>query len=218
MNRLLPRLLCGLVLIVPTRSQSQDAAPNFSQAGVVFLKKHCIECHSGEKPKAELSLAGFIDNASVVKKRKTWESVFKMIESGEMPPDDKPQPTSKEIQDFATLARAVFEHHDKHAKPDPGRVTMRRLNRVEYANTLRDLVGADFNPAAAFPSDDISHGFDDIGDVLTLSPVLMGEERTVPDAPRKVSGRINEDIETQRHRGHRENRRSGNSVTSVPLC
>ena len=173
MNRLLLRLLCGLVLLVPTQSQSQEAVPNFSQAGFAFLKKHCLECHSGDKPKAELSLAGFTDNASVVKRRKTWESVLKMVESSEMPPDDKPQPTSKEIADFATLARAVFEHHDKNAKPDPGRVTMRRLNRVEYANTLRDLVGADFNPAADFPSDDIGHGFDNIGDVLTLSPILM---------------------------------------------
>ncbi len=173
MNRSLLHLLCGLVWLVPTRGQSQDAAPNFSQAGVAFLKKHCLECHSGDKPKAELSLAGFTDNASVVKKRKTWDSVLKMVESSEMPPDDKPQPTAKEIADLAALARSVFEHHDKNAKPDPGRVTMRRLNRVEYANTLRDLVGADFNPAADFPSDDIGHGFDNIGDVLTLSPVLM---------------------------------------------
>ena len=173
MNRLLLRLLCGLVLLVPTQGQSQDAVPNFSEAGVAFLKKHCLECHSGDKPKAELSLAGFTHNASVVKKRKTWDSVLKMVESSEMPPDDKPQPTAKEIADFASLARGVFEHHDKNAKPDPGRVTMRRLNRVEYANTLRDLVGADFNPAADFPSDDIGHGFDNIGDVLTLSPVLM---------------------------------------------
>ena len=173
MNRLLLRVFCGFVLFVPTESQSQDAAPNFSQMGLAFLKKHCLECHSGDKPKAELSLAGFVDNASVVKKRKTWESVLKMVESSEMPPDDKPQPTAKEIEEFASLARAVFEHHDKNAKPDPGRVTMRRLNRVEYANTLRDLVGADFNPAADFPSDDIGHGFDNIGDVLTLSPILM---------------------------------------------
>ena len=173
MNRFSLCLLGGLLLLAPSRSQSQDLPPNFSQTGVAFLKKHCLECHSGDKPKAELSLAGFIDNASVVKKRKTWESVLKMVESSEMPPDDKPQPTAKEIEEFASLARAVFVHHDKHAKPDPGRVTMRRLNRVEYANTLRDLVGVDFNPAADFPSDDIGHGFDNIGDVLTLSPILM---------------------------------------------
>lgn len=177
MNCLSLRLLVGqlllTVLLFPSPGRTQEPAPDFSKAGLAFLKMHCLECHSGDKPKAELSLAGFVDNASVVKKRKTWESVLKMVEAGEMPPDDKPQPTAKEIEDFATLARSVFDHHDKTAKPDPGRVTMRRLNRVEYANTLRDLVGADFNPAADFPSDDIGHGFDNIGDVLTLSPVLM---------------------------------------------
>ena len=177
MNSLLLRLLVSqllvTVLLFPSPSQSQESSPDFSTAGLAFLKKHCLKCHSGDKPKAELSLVGFVDNASVLKKRKTWESVLKMVEAGEMPPDDKPQPSAKEIEEFALLVRAVFEHHDKNAKPDPGRVTMRRLNRVEYANTLRDLVGADFNPAADFPSDDIGHGFDNIGDVLTLSPVLM---------------------------------------------
>lgn len=177
MSRLPLEFLATLVslsiLLVPSWCHSQESPPDFSKAGVAFLKKHCLECHSGDKPKAELSLSGFTDNASVVKKRKTWESVLKMVEAGEMPPDDKPQPTAKEIEDLAALARAIFEHHDQNAKPDPGRVTMRRLNRVEYANTVRDLVGADFNPAADFPSDDIGHGFDNIGDVLTLSPVLM---------------------------------------------
>ena len=62
MNRLLLRVFCGFVLFVPTESQSQDAAPNFSQMGLAFLKKHCLECHSGDKPKGELSLAGFVDN------------------------------------------------------------------------------------------------------------------------------------------------------------
>ena len=58
-------------------------------------------------------------------------------------------------------------------KPDPGRVTARRLNRVEYNNTVRDLLGVDFKPAADFPADDSGYGFDNIGDVLSLSPVLM---------------------------------------------
>ncbi len=173
MIRLPLRVLASLAILMPAWCQAQDLPPDFSKAGVAFLKQHCLECHSGDKPKAELSLTGFTDNASVVKKRKVWESVLKMVESGEMPPDKKPKPDIKEVEAFTALARAVFDHHDKNAKPDPGRVTMRRLNRIEYANTLRDLVGADFNPAADFPSDDIGHGFDNIGDVLTLSPVLM---------------------------------------------
>ena len=57
--------------------------------------------------------------------------------------------------------------------PDPGRVTIRRLNRAEYNNTIRDLTGVSFHPAADFPIDDAGYGFDNIGDVLTLSPMLM---------------------------------------------
>ena len=171
--RLLVSLAALFMFLSPSWCQSQDSPPDFSKAGIAFLKQHCLECHSGDKPKAGLSVAGFIDNASVVKQRKTWESVLKMVESGEMPPDKKPKPDIKEVETFTALARAVFDHHDKNAKSDPGRVTMRRLNRIEYANTLRDLVGVDFNPAADFPSDGIGHGFDNIGDVLTLSPVLM---------------------------------------------
>ena len=173
MIRLLLRSLACFVLLLPSWCPAEDSPPDFSKTGVAFLKQHCLECHSGDKPKAELSLSSFLDNGSVVRKRTTWESVLKMVESGEMPPETKPKPDIKEIEAFTSLARAIFEHHDKNAKPNPGRVTMRRLNRIEYANTLRDLVGADFNPAADFPSDDIGHGFDNIGDVLTLSPVLM---------------------------------------------
>jgi len=68
---------------------------------------------------------------------------------------------------------SIFEHDDRTAKPDPGRITVRRLNRVEYKNTVRDLLGVDFDPTENFPADDVGHGFDNIGDVLTMSPLLM---------------------------------------------
>jgi hypothetical protein len=67
----------------------------------------------------------------------------------------------------------VFANYDKTAKPDPGRVTIRRLNREEYNNTLRDLLGVDARPANDFPSDGVGYGFDNIGDVLSISPLLM---------------------------------------------
>ena len=88
---------------------------------------------------------------------------------------------------FVKLVAAVFDHTDRNARPDPGRVTMRRLNRNEYKNTVRDLVGVDFNPTEGFPADDIGHGFDNIGDVLTLSPLLM--ERYL-DAAETIAKRV----------------------------
>lgn len=147
--------------------------PDFAKDGVPFLKKHCLGCHSGDEPKAELSLDAFKDSQSVVVARKTFENVLRMITTGEMPPKKKPHPSVAEAEAFVEHVKAVWDYADLHAKPDPGRVTMRRLNRTEYRNTIRDLLGVDIDPTTAFPSDDIGHGFDNIGDVLTVSPLLM---------------------------------------------
>lgn len=166
-------LLFPVVLLSAAGVHGADVVPDFAKSGRPFVEKYCVGCHSGKEPKAELSLESFRDSASLVKQRKIWDNVRKMIATGEMPPKDKPQPTAAEADRFIDLVKAVFDHADKHAKPDPGRVTMRRLNRVEYRNTIRDLIGVDFDPTEDFPSDDIGHGFDNIGDVLTLSPILM---------------------------------------------
>ncbi|MFM8274205.1 MAG: DUF1592 domain-containing protein, partial [Gemmata sp.] len=158
---------------VPARAAQPKAEPSFEAAGVAFLKKHCLSCHGGDKPKADLALDRFTDGASLLKNRKVWQSVLDAVRGGEMPPPNKPKPAVAELEAFTKLVGDVFERHDRAAKPDPGRVTMRRLNRTEYNNTVRDLVGVDFSPAEDFPSDDVGHGFDNIGDVLTLPPVLL---------------------------------------------
>ncbi len=152
---------------------AETPPPDFGDTGRAFIEKHCLKCHSGNEPKGELSLEPFRDSSSVVKQRKIWNNVLRMIATGEMPPKDQPRPSVADAVAFTDLVKAVFDHADRNAKPDPGRVTMRRLNRVEYRNTIRDLIGVEFDPTADFPSDDIGYGFDNIGDVLTLSPVLM---------------------------------------------
>ena len=171
------RLICfcaiSFSIIVGCGSAFAQAMPDFAKTGLPFLEKHCLECHSKSDAKAELQLDSFQSSNSIVKQRKTWENVLRMVSSGEMPPEDQTRPTPIETESFAQLVRDIFLQFDRNAKPDPGRVTMRRLNRVEYRNTIRDLIGVDFDPTEDFPSDDIGHGFDNIGDVLTLSPVLM---------------------------------------------
>jgi hypothetical protein len=168
---------CVLTLLILSLLgvHAAEPAPEFAPRGRAFLEKYCLACHSGARPKGELSLEPYRDTASVVKQRKIWDGVRKMIVAGEMPPKqkDRPRPTVAEAEAFTTLVQAVFDHADRNARPDPGRVTMRRLNRTEYRNTIRDLIGIEFDPTEDFPSDDIGHGFDNIGDVLTLSPVLM---------------------------------------------
>lgn len=172
------RLLIALTLIVGSSSafaadETVALGNRFTGEAVPFVTKHCLKCHGEKEPMADLSLAKDLDAKSLVIRRSVWESVVGMIETGQMPPQDQPKPDPAEVDRFLTLVRAIFDDSDRNAKPDPGRVTVRRLNRVEYNNTIRDLVGVDFNPAEDFPSDDIGHGFDNIGDVLTLSPVLM---------------------------------------------
>ncbi|MBY0526349.1 MAG: DUF1592 domain-containing protein [Gemmataceae bacterium] len=157
--------------MLPAADVSKDS-PAFSKDGVAFLEKHCIGCHGEQKPKADLSLHKFRDDPSLLKNRKVWQNVIQMVQMGEMPPKGKGRPTPAEIETFLKSVNGVFERADAGVR-DPGRVTIRRLNRAEYNNTIRDLIGVDFNPAEDFPSDDVGHGFDNIGDVLSLSPVLL---------------------------------------------
>ena len=90
-----------------------------------------------------------------------------------MPPEGKPRPSEAEAEGLTHWLQAAVSTADCRLDTDPGRVTMRRLNRAEYNNTIRDLVGVPFRPADDFPLDDVGYGFDNIGDVLTLSPILM---------------------------------------------
>ena len=164
----------------------ERAAAGFAEAGLPFLEKHCLDCHSDAHAEAELSFSGFRDDASLLGQRERWKIVIGMVETGGMPPEDSPQPTAEERDRFLRAVREVFERAARDAKPDPGRVTMRRLNRTEYRNTVRDLVGVDFDPTEDFPSDDIGHGFDNIGDVLTMSPVLMERYLAAAEANYRV--------------------------------
>ncbi|MFM7591378.1 MAG: DUF1592 domain-containing protein [Isosphaeraceae bacterium] len=139
-----------------------------------FLSKYCLSCHGAEKPKAGLNLAKFDKVELLAKDRKIWQRASEYMASGEMPPDESAQPKPEEAEAISGWIEGYLTSQG--CKPEdqsPGRVTLRRLNRVEYRNTIRDLVGVDYKPTDEFPSDDVGYGFDNIGDVLTLSPVLM---------------------------------------------
>ncbi len=166
-------LILMLALVTFTATPDEKEITDFSQKGTLFLKQYCFSCHAGDQPAAALSLDAFTDNYSLIKNRDVWERVLDMVATGQMPPSDSEQPSIGTSESFVEHIESIFEHSDRTAKPDPGRVTVRRLNRVEYKNTVRDLLGADFNPTENFPADDVGHGFDNIGDVLTMSPLLM---------------------------------------------
>ena len=161
-----------------------DKLATYQKEILPFLKTHCLNCH-GEgkgKPKADLSFAKYTDDASLVADRKVWDTVGHMLKAREMPPPERPQPKAEEIDAVTAAIRGVFDRADATAKPNAGRVTMRRLNRTEYNNTIRDLVGVTFQPADDFPADDVGYGFDNIGDVLSVSPLLLEKYLSAAEA------------------------------------
>jgi hypothetical protein len=138
-----------------------------------FLTKYCIACHNDKKAAGDMSLEKFKDEKLALKERKLWATVAEVLTSKQMPPKSKPQPTDAERAAMIDWAENGHNRIDCGLVKDPGRPTIRRLNRAEYSNTIRDLVGVNFQTADDFPTDDVGYGFDNIGDVLTLSPILV---------------------------------------------
>jgi len=138
-----------------------------------FLTKYCFDCHSGQSAEAELALDAYRTLASVRDDRDRWQKVLRMVRGREMPPEDASRPTTAEVVKITAWIEKTITRVDCSGPIDPGRVTVRRLNRVEYANTIRDLLDVTFDPTDQFPADDVGYGFDNIGDVLTLPPLLM---------------------------------------------
>lgn len=141
-----------------------------------FLAENCYPCHGNEKQKRELNFQTFESVAALTaltEHREQWEEVVAKLRAREMPPEDEPQPSEQQRQAVATWIDRELARIDRVTPPDPGRVTARRLNRTEYNNSIKELLGVDPRPADDFPQDDSGYGFDNIADVLSLSPVLM---------------------------------------------
>jgi len=148
-------------------------APTFEDTVQPFLAKNCYACHNAKLSTSGLNLQAFTDESSVLKQRDEWEKIVKRLSAGEMPPKPMPRPDAAALQQVTNWIQDEFDRADRNAKPDPGRVTARRLNRAEYNNTVQDLLGVSFQPADDFPQDDSGYGFDNNGDVLSLSEVQM---------------------------------------------
>src|SRR6478736_4327394 len=137
-----------------------------------LLENYCFDCHADGANKGSVAFDEFKSDQAVLEDRELWLHVLKDLRADLMPPQKKSQPTPEEkLRIEGWIKRSVFKADPRN--PDPGRVTIRRLNRVEYRNTIRDLLGVNFDTTTAFPPDDTGHGFDNIGDVLTLPPMLL---------------------------------------------
>jgi hypothetical protein len=147
-----------------------------------ILKSACYDCHQGAEADAGLALTHFDTSKSIMKERRTWQHVIQRVELGEMPPPDEGDISKEDSAKLVGWVRELLDDIDCGGTPNPGAVTLRRLNRNEYQNTVRDLLGVNYTPASDFPGDDVGYGFDNIGDVLTLPPLLMEKYLTAAEA------------------------------------
>lgn len=162
-----------------------------------LLSTYCFDCHGDGAKKGKVSFDEFKTDEALLDPV-LWNKALKNLRAGIMPPAGKDRPTTDELK--------VIEHWIKRDafaidpnNPDPGRVVLRRLNRTEYRNTIRDLMGYDFDTAAAFPPDDTGQGFDNIASVQSVSPMLLDKymqaadtivRAVVPDVTKVVQRRV----------------------------
>jgi mono/diheme cytochrome c family protein len=153
--------------------QQAPAAASFDADVKPIVDEICTRCHNEKKANAGLDFGGFLDPKTLASHRDTWEMIADRVKTGDMPPPDEDPLSARERAAMVAYLESAFVRADRELKPDPGRVPAHRLTRVEYANTIRDLLGVDFRASDEFPPDDSGYGFDNIGDVLTVSPALM---------------------------------------------
>ena len=171
----------GAALLTPASTDG------FERVVKPFLAENCFPCHGNEKHKKDLNFEAVKSVMTLIDDRDRWDEVVLKLRHREMPPDDEPQPPEHQRQAVAGWLAGELARIDRLTPPDPGRVTARRLNRAEYNNTVRDLLGVDTHPADDFPQDDAGYGFDNIADVLSLSPALMEKYLSAGDRVARVA-------------------------------
>ncbi len=139
-----------------------------------FLKTHCSDCHNADEQEGDISVHQLTTVDQLLEDRKKWERVYRMVNAGAMPPSDyDPKPEAAARKEVAEILHEELFNFDCTEIHHAGRSTLHRLNRAEYNNTIRDLFGLSIKPADEFPQDDVGEGFDNIGDVLSVPPLLM---------------------------------------------
>ena len=162
------------------------AQPSSAEAELLqaTLDGYCLTCHSERLQTADLTLEG-LDLSRTGEHAEVWEKVVQKLRTRSMPPVGRPRPAEATYDQLSVWLESELDRFAD-AEADPGRTeAFHRLNRAEYANAVRDLLALDVDVAALLPADDIDeHGFDNMADVLTVSPVLM--ERYL-SAARKIA-------------------------------
>ncbi len=157
----------------PSVSDREPDRAAFDAVVKPFFEKNCTDCHNNRRQKGGMNIERLANADLVATHLDDVEHMLLKLRTGEMPPEDEERPDQKDVEAVTVWIEREFSRLERVTPPDPGRVTARRLNRTEYNNTVRDLFGVDLRPADDFPQDDAGYGFDNIADVLSLSPVLF---------------------------------------------
>ena len=164
-------VLAGAALFPAATLSAENSFSAAIDSHRTTLQLYCMGCHSGPTPFAALNLEA-LDPANLEDNGAIWEKLLRKLRNREMPPTGMPRP---EPAAYDALVKYIDSERDRLAetKPNPGRPTLHRLNRAEYANVIRDLLALEIDVAEILPADDAGYGFDNIGDVLTVSPLLL---------------------------------------------
>lgn len=197
-----------------------SGAVHFRQNIQPILSEYCYDCHADGANKGGISFDEFKSDEAIVTNHDLWLNVLKNVRTGMMPPPKKSRPSAEERQRLADWIKFDAFGIDPN-NPDPGRVTIRRLNRFEYRNTIRDLMGVDYDTQTELPPDDTGYGFDTIGDVLTLSPMLLEKyldaantiiSKAVPITSRVVAEKTVSGSDFRGHAGESSSRNHADSI------
>ena len=172
-----------VVALVPLRAQPTRVPEASGTAQVrAVLDRYCVTCHNGQLRTTGLMLDA-MDVEHVSEHAEAWEKVVRKLRARAMPPASRPRPDMATYGAVAEVLETALDHTAA-ADPNPGRTTTHRLNRTEYANAIRDLLGLEVDGRALLPPDDADLGFDNMADILSMSPALLDRYLS---AARKIS-------------------------------
>lgn len=163
-------LVATLASTGPTDAAEPIGRARYEQQVLPVLQKFCADCHARSTSEGRWAFDSYAQYAELLADQKAWRKAEQFLANHIMPPHGEQAPSARQRQAVLSWIDDTVFFVDP-AQPDPGRSTLRRLNRAEYNNSVRDVFGIDVRPADQFPADDAGYGFDNIADVLTISPL-----------------------------------------------
>ncbi len=161
--------ICGLGPFGSTACATEPDAKTSGDTSKAFFARYCQTCHAGNKPKGDFRLDSLSADFGSKANRERWLTVLEKVKSGEMPPKEKPRPAADQVNALTNWIRGRVET----AGASRGRVGLRRLNRTEYENTVRDLLGVEIDLKDVLPAETVTNGFDNSAESLHVSSFLM---------------------------------------------